>query len=58
MVVSYTYRYDESLGDEQETGTPSRNASAKQPEMKTFSFSTVIDLGPVIPREETQVEEG
>ncbi|KZT28395.1 dynactin p62 [Neolentinus lepideus HHB14362 ss-1] len=53
MLVSYTYRSDDPVGEENE-GTPSR--SAGKPEMKTFSFSTVVDLGPVIPREETRTE--
>ncbi|KDQ62635.1 hypothetical protein JAAARDRAFT_189929 [Jaapia argillacea MUCL 33604] len=50
MLVSYTYRSDDPGIDETE-GTPSRTAS-KGPVMKTFSFYTVVDLGPIIPKEE------
>ncbi|EPQ51097.1 hypothetical protein GLOTRDRAFT_112556 [Gloeophyllum trabeum ATCC 11539] len=53
MLVSYTYRSDDPVGEDS-GGTPSR--SHGKPEMKTFSFSTVVDLGPVIPREETRME--
>jgi hypothetical protein len=31
------------------TGTPSRGNKA---ELKTFSFSTVVDLGPIVPKED------
>ncbi|KZT67268.1 dynactin p62 [Daedalea quercina L-15889] len=55
MLVSYTYRSDDPDPTEgNETGTPSRHASNKQPEMKNFSFYTVVDLGPIVPREETR----
>ena len=57
MLISYTYRSDEPVLSEDEKAdgksrtTPSASAKAT-PEMKTFSFYTVVDLGPVIPREE------
>lgn len=56
MLVSYTYRSDDpEPGDE--PATPSRaHAQNKQPEMKTFSFYTVVDLGVIIPREEPRLD--
>ena len=52
MLVSYTYRSDDPDPAE-EPSTPSRTQPQnRQPEMKTFSFYTVIDLGTIIPREE------
>ena len=44
MMVSYTYRSDDPLPSEDGAGTPSR--TTKAPEVKTFSFYTVVDLGP------------
>ncbi|KAH7927811.1 hypothetical protein BV22DRAFT_1006265 [Leucogyrophana mollusca] len=55
MLVSYTYRSDDPLPSEDGAGTPSR-VNAKAPEVKTFTFYTVIDLGPITPREESKVE--
>lgn len=52
MLVSYTYRSDDPLPSEDGVGTPSRAAVAKTPEVKTFTFYTVVDLGPILPREE------
>ncbi|KAI9573654.1 dynactin p62 family-domain-containing protein [Boletus coccyginus] len=46
MMVSYTYRSDDPLPSEDGAGTPSR--IAKSPEVKTFSFYTVVDLGPSV----------
>lgn len=51
MLVSYTYRSDDPLPSEDSAGTPSRTV-AKTPEVKTFTFYTVVDLGPILPREE------
>lgn len=49
MLVSYTYRSDDPLGDEEVQATPSRKE--KLPEsMKTFTFSTVVELGKINPR--------
>ncbi|KAH9179350.1 dynactin p62 family-domain-containing protein [Lactarius sanguifluus] len=48
MLVSYTYRSDDPLADEEVRATPSRKE--KLPEMKTFTFYTVVDLGVIIPR--------
>ena len=54
MLVSYTYRSDDpEPGDEPATPSRSPNTS-RGPVMKTFSFYTVVDLGPIIPREETR----
>ncbi|KAH7914243.1 dynactin p62 family-domain-containing protein [Hygrophoropsis aurantiaca] len=55
MLVSYTYRSDDPLPSEDGAGTPSR-VIAKAPEVKTFTFYTVVDLGPITPREESKVE--
>lgn len=52
MLVSYTYRSDDPLPSEDGAGTPSRAVVAKTPEVKTFTFYTVVDLGPILPREE------
>jgi dynactin-4 len=59
MLVSYTYRSDDPApsesNDAAEGSTPARAAAAgagKPPETKTFAFYTVVDLGPIIPREE------
>jgi dynactin 4 len=51
MLVSYTYRSDDpapSEGDGQKTTKP--------PEVKTFSFYTVVDLGAITPKEELKVD--
>ena len=50
MLVSYTYRSDDPLPSEDGAGTPSRTV-VKSPEVKTFSFYTVVDLGPVVAKE-------
>ena len=52
MLVSYTYRSDDPLAEDDVRATPSRKAAA--PEMKTFSFYTVVNLGSIVPREEQQ----
>ncbi|KAF7348305.1 hypothetical protein MSAN_01784200 [Mycena sanguinolenta] len=55
MLVSYTYRADDPAVSESNDGDgPSSKAAAagKPPETKTFAFYTVVDLGPIIPREE------
>ncbi|KAI0040046.1 hypothetical protein FA95DRAFT_929315 [Auriscalpium vulgare] len=54
MLVSYTYRSDDALPEDEVRGTPSR--TSKAPEMKTFSFSTAVNLGPVVPREENRMD--
>jgi hypothetical protein len=50
--VTFTYRSDEQV-DEDGVGvtnptTPSRGGKA---ELKTFAFSTAVDLGPVVAKE-------
>ena len=57
MLVSYTYRSDDpEPGEEAEMGTSSRShATNKAPEMKNFSFYTVVDLGPIMYREEPKL---
>lgn len=58
MLVSYTYRSDDPTPSESNDGdgstvSTSKAASAsKQPEVKTFAFYTLVDLGHIIPREE------
>jgi len=54
MYVTYTYRSDEppEEGDTKSTAAVGK----REPEMKTFSFYTVVDIGSVIPREETRAE--
>ncbi|KAI0064149.1 hypothetical protein BV25DRAFT_1823716 [Artomyces pyxidatus] len=53
MLVSYTYRSDDPLPEDDVRGTPSRT---KAPEMKTFSFYTVVNLGSIVPRQETKMD--
>lgn len=53
MLVSYTYRSDDSAPSESNVGTPSK--ASKPPEVKTFAFYTVVDLGRIIPREEPKL---
>lgn len=55
MLVSYTYRSDDP--EPEEPGTPSRlQAQNRQPEMKTFSFYTVVNLGTIIVRDTSSVD--
>lgn len=57
MLVSYTYRSDEPPADEGEGETKARSTPVKiTPELKTFSFYTVVDLGTIAPKEETRAE--
>ncbi|KAH8822540.1 dynactin p62 family-domain-containing protein [Flagelloscypha sp. PMI_526] len=49
MLVSFTYRVDEAPLDESE---PVARMPTKGEE-KTFAFYTVVDLGPIIPKEES-----
>ncbi|KAG5644777.1 hypothetical protein DXG03_007685 [Asterophora parasitica] len=50
MLVSYTYRSDDPAPSEGTEGSPSK--TSKAPEIKTFAFYTVVDLGLIIPRDE------
>ena len=54
MLVSYTYRSDDPLAEDDVRATPSRKE--KVPEMKTFTFYTVVDLGMVVPRATAEVD--
>nr|GAT49287.1 predicted protein [Mycena chlorophos] len=60
ILVSYTYRADDPApsesndGDRDAPGSRAAAAAAKAPETKTFQFYTVVDLGPIIPREERE----
>ncbi|KAJ7078654.1 dynactin p62 family-domain-containing protein [Mycena epipterygia] len=58
MLVSYTYRSDDPAPSESNDaeGTTSKAAPGKPPETKTFAFYTVVDLGPIIPKEEPRIE--
>ncbi|KAJ7143498.1 dynactin p62 family-domain-containing protein [Mycena crocata] len=58
MLVSYTYRSDDPAPSEsnEAEGMTSKPAAGKLPEIKTFAFYTVVDLGPIIPREEPRLE--
>ncbi|KAJ7746579.1 dynactin subunit 4, partial [Mycena metata] len=58
MLVSYTYRSDDPTPSESNDaeGTPSKTAVGKPPEIKTFAFYTVVDLGPIIPKEEPRID--
>jgi len=48
MFISYTYRSDDTLAEDDLRATPSRKE--KVPEMKTFTFYTVVNLGMIVPR--------
>ncbi|KAF8073933.1 dynactin subunit 4 [Lyophyllum atratum] len=54
MLVSYTYRSEDPAPSEGNDGSPSK--STKPPEIKTFAFYTVVDLGAIIPREDVKAE--
>ncbi|KAF8195469.1 dynactin p62 family-domain-containing protein [Pholiota molesta] len=60
MLVSYTYRSDDPAPSESNDGDgpsiSSSKATSKQPEVKTFAFYTVVDLGHIIPREESRAD--
>lgn len=62
MLVSYTYRSDDPTPSESNDGdgpsstSKSSPAANKQPEVKTFAFYTVVDLGHIIPRDEPRAE--
>ncbi|RXW25361.1 hypothetical protein EST38_g502 [Candolleomyces aberdarensis] len=53
MLVDYTYRSDDPAPSE--SGDLDSHA-ARSPEIKVFSFYTVVDLGPIIPREEVKLD--
>lgn len=53
MLVSYTYRSDDPAPSESNDGD---GPSTKPPEIKTFAFYTVVDLGQIIPREDPKPE--
>ncbi|KAL1745787.1 dynactin p62 family-domain-containing protein [Schizophyllum fasciatum] len=50
MLVSYTYRSDDTGGSD--LGVNETPTKSKGMETKTFAFYTVVDLGPIVPREE------
>ncbi|KAF8908859.1 dynactin p62 family-domain-containing protein [Gymnopilus junonius] len=52
MLVSYTYRSD----DPSPEGNDTEESSKTTPEVKTFAFYTVVDLGQIIPREEPKAD--
>lgn len=53
-MVSYTYRSDDPAPEDDVRGTPA--SKSKGPEMKTFSFYTVVHLGTIVPKEEKPAE--
>jgi len=56
MMVTFTYRSDETVIDDQDMADPpsSRTQAPNKLEMRTFSFYALVDLGPIVPREETR----
>ena len=62
MLVSYTYRSDDAeAAEEDEMGAGAvraqgQAAMSRGPEMKNFSFYTVVDLGVIVPRDEGRAE--
>lgn len=57
-MVSYTYRSDDPVasdgGSETGAGTTKTPKSGSTPEMKTFSFFIVVDLGVIVPKDEAK----
>ena len=54
MLVSYTYRSDDpSVDDDPEAAPRSPTKASGGGEVKTFSFYTVVDLGGIVPREQS-----
>lgn len=57
MHVSYTYRSDEPPPEDEIDGKrPSATPAKTAPELKTFSFCTVVDLATIVPREDVRTE--
>ncbi|KAF8644678.1 hypothetical protein AX16_008338 [Volvariella volvacea WC 439] len=56
MLVSYTYRSDDPAPSEGGDDLPTLSRAPKAPEIKTFAFYTVVDLGAIVPREEPRTE--
>lgn len=59
MMVSYTYRSDDPVpsdggSSEAGTGAVKTPKSGSGPEMKTFSFHTVVNLGIIVPKDEAK----
>lgn len=58
MLVSYTYRSDDPAEmEEAEGGSKARSVAKAAPEMKTFSFYTVVNLGIIVAKEEPVLEQ-
>lgn len=55
MLVKYQYRSDDTGGDGIDA-SPSKKG-AGQTSTKDFEFYTVVDLGPVVPKEERKVDD-
>ena len=58
MLVTYTYRSDDPEPEGETEGlSPSKaHGHSKAPEMKTFSFYTVVELGKIIERDESKMD--
>lgn len=58
MLVTYTYRSDdpEPEGDAEGLSPYKAHSHSKAPEMKTFSFYTVVELGSIIRRDEAKMD--
>jgi dynactin-4 len=56
MLVSYTYRSDDPAPLEGNDTEGSSKVPSKPPEIKTFAFYTVVDLGHIIPRDEVKAD--
>ncbi|KLO08551.1 hypothetical protein SCHPADRAFT_880401 [Schizopora paradoxa] len=54
MLVSYTYRSDEPPVDEMIGSKRATDLVKTNPETKTFTFYTVVDLGTIIPKEDAR----
>lgn len=49
MLVSYTYRSDDAEGGD-------LGGHASKPEIRRFEFYTVVDLGPIISKEQARID--
>lgn len=54
MLVSYTYRSDDPTpSDDADVAPRSPTKGSGGPEVKTFAFYTVVDLGAITPKEQS-----
>jgi len=52
MLITYSYRSDDPEPADESESISTLRTQSKAPEMKTFSFYTLVELGNIVPREE------